>query len=53
VRDWIATHGGGGLPPLSVEGKGEREPVAPNSVDGRDNPEGRQRNRRVEVLLER
>jgi outer membrane protein OmpA-like peptidoglycan-associated protein len=53
VRDWIATNGGGGLPPLSVEGKGEREPVAPNSVDGRDNPEGRQRNRRVEVLLER
>jgi outer membrane protein OmpA-like peptidoglycan-associated protein len=53
VRDWIASNGGGGLPPLSVEGKGEREPVAPNSVDGRDNPEGRQRNRRVEVLLER
>ena len=53
VRNWIATHGGGGLPPTRVEGKGEREPVAPNSQDGRDDPEGRQRNRRVEVLLER
>ncbi|TDH61437.1 OmpA family protein [Dankookia rubra] len=53
VREWIAGNGGGGLPPLGVEGRGEREPVAPNSVNGRDDPEGRQRNRRVEVLLER
>lgn len=52
VRDWLATNAGG-LPPVSAEGKGEREPVAPNSVDGRDNPEGRQQNRRVEVLLQR
>ena len=53
VQAWIAGNGGGGLPPLKVEGKGEREPVAPNSLDGRDNPEGRQQNRRVEVLLEK
>jgi outer membrane protein OmpA-like peptidoglycan-associated protein len=53
VRSWLATEGGGGLPPLRAEGKGEREPVAPNSLEGRDNPEGRQQNRRVEVLLER
>ena len=53
VRAWLADHGGGGLPPSWVEGKGERDPAAPNSIAGRDNPEGRQRNRRVEVLLER
>lgn len=33
-------------------GRGEREPVAPNaSPDGRDDPEGRQRNRRVQILI--
>ncbi|GGC41711.1 hypothetical protein GCM10011504_20180 [Siccirubricoccus deserti] len=52
VQAWLAAQGGA-LPPLRVEGRGEREPVAPNIVDGRDNPEGRQANRRVEVLLER
>jgi outer membrane protein OmpA-like peptidoglycan-associated protein len=30
-------------------GRGEREPVAPNEVDGRDNPAGRAQNRRVEI----
>lgn len=53
VEQWLATQAGGGLPPMQVEGRGEAEPVAPNTVDGRDNPEGRQKNRRVEVLLER
>lgn len=34
-------------------GKGKREPLAPNSaLDGRDDPEGRQRNRRVQILLQ-
>ena len=55
VERWLAENGGGaGLPPLAVEGRGEREPVAPNAApDGRDDPEGRQKNRRVEILLER
>lgn len=53
VEQWLAKEGGTGLPPLRTEGRGEREPVAPNEVDGKDNSEGRQRNRRVEVLLER
>jgi len=35
-----------------VRGMGEDVPVAPNRhADGRDNPEGRQANRRVEVVL--
>lgn len=33
-----------------VEGHGEREPVAANRIDGRDSPEGRARNRRVEIV---
>jgi len=52
VEQWLAANGGG-LPPMQVEGRGESQPVAPNTVDGRDNPNGRQKNRRVEVLLER
>jgi len=32
-----------------TEGKGEMQPVAPNRVNGRDNPEGRAKNRRVEI----
>ena len=37
---------------MIVTGRGELEPVAPNSYDnGRDYPEGRQLNRRVEIFL--
>lgn len=54
VEQWLAGNGGGGLPPLQAVGRGEQDPIAPNTQpDGRDNPEGRQQNRRVEVLLER
>jgi outer membrane protein OmpA-like peptidoglycan-associated protein len=53
VQQWLASNGGG-LPPMETVGRGEAEPVAPNATaGGADNPEGRQRNRRVEVLLER
>jgi outer membrane protein OmpA-like peptidoglycan-associated protein len=52
VEQWLQANGGP-LPPLQVDGRGEADPVAPNTVDGRDNPEGRQQNRRVEVLLQR
>ncbi|WP_270935741.1 OmpA family protein [Falsiroseomonas oryzae] len=53
VERWLAGQGGG-LPPMQATGRGEAEPVASNTApDGRDDPEGRQRNRRVEVLLER
>jgi len=36
---------------LQPEGRGEAEPVAPNEIDGRDNPNGRARNRLVEFVL--
>ncbi|WP_250446357.1 OmpA family protein [Actinotalea sp. C106] len=34
---------------LTVEGHGSADPVAPNEVDGGDNPGGRAQNRRVEL----
>lgn len=37
---------------IHIASKGETEPVAPNRVNGRDNPEGRQKNRRVNFVLE-
>ena len=39
---------------ISTSGYGESRPVAPNTnPDGSDNPEGRQKNRRVEIVIER
>jgi outer membrane protein OmpA-like peptidoglycan-associated protein len=37
---------------LRPRGFGKTRPVAPNTIRGRDNPEGRARNRRVEVIIE-
>ncbi|WP_460802557.1 OmpA family protein [Microbacterium sp. GXF6406] len=36
---------------LTAEGYGESLPVAANEIDGRDNPAGRQLNRRVEIFI--
>lgn len=36
---------------MSAEGFGESQPVAPNEIDGKDNPAGRQLNRRVEIFV--
>jgi len=35
---------------LSSIGYGETKPIAPNDIDGKDNPEGRQLNRRVMLI---
>jgi outer membrane protein OmpA-like peptidoglycan-associated protein len=38
---------------IATEGLGKRRPAAPNQhADGSDDPEGRQRNRRVEIVIE-
>ena len=34
---------------LTVKGHGERQPIAENEADGKDNPAGRAKNRRVEI----
>lgn len=38
---------------LDVHGYGEADPVAPNSAGGKDDPAGRQQNRRVELRYRR
>jgi outer membrane protein OmpA-like peptidoglycan-associated protein len=52
VEDWLV-HKDGFRPGLfATEGFAARRPVAPNAKpDGRDDPEGRQRNRRVELVI--
>jgi outer membrane protein OmpA-like peptidoglycan-associated protein len=53
VKDWLAREGGVEARVMDVQGRGEREPVAPNArPDGSDDPEGRARNRRVEIRVE-
>ena len=52
VKDWLVAHGAA---PASTptRGWGKRRPVAPNTrPDGSDDPAGRQKNRRVEVILD-
>ncbi|MEW6363368.1 MAG: OmpA family protein [Acidobacteriota bacterium] len=46
VRDWLVKHGLGGSR-LRPMGHGESQPVAENTT-----PEGRQKNRRVEIVIE-
>jgi outer membrane protein OmpA-like peptidoglycan-associated protein len=52
VKDWLVTRGA--LPAATpTAGWGKRHPVAPNAKpDGSDDPVGRQKNRRVEVVLD-
>ena len=37
--------------PMTSKGYGETRPVAPNQLNGKDNPAGRQLNRRVEIFV--
>jgi OOP family OmpA-OmpF porin len=34
---------------IAASGMGEKQPIAANRIDGKDNPEGRAKNRRVEI----
>jgi outer membrane protein OmpA-like peptidoglycan-associated protein len=54
VRGWLDAHGFlAGLPKVDVKGYGKTRPVAPNKKpDGSDDPAGRQKNRRVEVVAD-
>lgn len=52
VRNWLAGLGVDSVR-MTTQGKGESMPVAPNAhADGSDDPEGRQKNRRVEFVIE-
>jgi outer membrane protein OmpA-like peptidoglycan-associated protein len=52
VRDWFRTKGGLSAFNFETKGFGATQPVAPNKKpDGSDDPEGRQKNRRVEIVI--
>lgn len=52
VRKYLAAEGA--TLKMSTRGWGEKKPVAPNAKpDGKDDPEGRQKNRRVEITVQR
>jgi len=52
VKQWLIDQAGIDSKRIETSGKGESEPVAPNTnPDGSDNPEGRQKNRRVEIRI--
>ena len=52
VRDWLRSHGASNQ--MTTRGWGARKPIAPNSKPGgADDPEGRQKNRRVEIVVKK
>ncbi|RLB10029.1 MAG: hypothetical protein DRG59_00655 [Deltaproteobacteria bacterium] len=52
VRSWLINKGGLTDTKIIAKGYGETKPVAPNTMpDGSDNPEGRAKNRRVEIYI--
>ncbi|WP_336812411.1 OmpA family protein [Bosea sp. MMO-172] len=52
VKSWLVSREGVAVKALSASGFGARNPVAPNrKPDGSDDPDGRQLNRRVSVLI--
>ena len=52
VADWLEAHRFVTEASTQIQGYGKNKPVAPNTkADGSDNPEGRQKNRRVDVVI--
>jgi outer membrane protein OmpA-like peptidoglycan-associated protein len=52
VKTWLVQNASVDPARIATSGWGETKPVAPNtSPNGADNPEGRQKNRRVEITL--
>jgi len=54
VKDWLSKNAEVDLKIMETTGYGESKPIAPNTnPDGSDNPEGRQKNRRVEITIKK
>ena len=52
VKQYLVKEGAVESSMISAKGYGETRPIAPNKApDGKDNPEGRAENRRVEILI--
>jgi len=54
VKTWLTEKEGLRNAEFSIQGFGAKKPVAPNKKpDGSDDPEGRQKNRRVEIIFKK
>jgi outer membrane protein OmpA-like peptidoglycan-associated protein len=54
VKTWLRDHQDIDVTAITTIGHGETRPVAPNTrPDGSDDPEGRRRNRRVEIIIKK
>lgn len=54
VFKWLSEKGGIAPNRIQIVGFGEKFPVAPNQkTDGADDPDGRQKNRRVEIVIKK
>jgi len=54
VKEWLAKNAGINPSAIKTNGYGESKPIAPNTLpDGTDNPEGRQKNRRVKIVIKK
>jgi outer membrane protein OmpA-like peptidoglycan-associated protein len=54
VKNWLVNHEGLGNVSFTTRGFGATKPVSPNKKpDGSDDPEGRQKNRRVEIVVKK
>jgi len=52
VREWLVKNGGASAAKITTRGWGKAKPVVPNTrPDGSDDPEGRKKNRRVEITV--
>lgn len=52
VKDYLTSIASFSATAVAIEGRGETNPAAPNEApDGKDDPDGRQKNRRVEILV--
>ena len=52
VKEYLAKNFEADANRLKTKGFGESKPIAENEANGADNPEGREKNRRVEVIIE-
>lgn len=52
IAQWLVAKGGANAPQLHTRGWGKTKPIAPNTKpNGADDPEGRAKNRRVEITI--
>ena len=52
VREWLVKKGGASAVRITTKGWGKSKPFAPNTrPDGSDDPDGRKKNRRVEITV--